>query len=123
MIPENIDTPQKADCNPRLVQPLLEVKLGTNNPRQIIINLMAAFPPSVRDASDEDLVAAFLDMEDADEEIRDTAQAVLEARKYLRESELVDSVMAAIRACPESAHCIPKRRTSRGWTTAASVGV
>jgi hypothetical protein len=87
----------------RLVQPLLEVKLGTNNPRQIIINLLAASHPSVRDATDETLVAAFLDMDDADEEIRDTAQAVLEARKYIRESQLMDDVMAAIRACPDSA--------------------
>ena len=79
------------------------VVLGTNNPRQIIINLLAASHPSVRDATDETLVATFLDMEDADEEIRDTAQAVLEARKYIRESELVDNVMAAIHACPDSA--------------------
>jgi len=79
------------------------VVLGTNDPRQIIINLLAASHPAVRDATDETLVAAFLDMEDADEEIRDTAQAVLEARKYIRESQLVDDVMAAIRACPDSA--------------------
>ena len=87
----------------RLVRLLLEVKLGTNDPRQIIINLLAASHSSVREATDETLVAAFLDMEDADEEIRDTAQAVLEARKYIRESQLVDDVMAAIRACPDSA--------------------
>jgi hypothetical protein len=103
MIPENLNEAADGGLLPRTGSASSVVVLGTNNPRQIIINLLAASHPSVRDATDETLVAAFLDMEDADEEIRDTAQAVLEARKYIRESELVDNVMAAIRACPETA--------------------
>lgn len=103
MIPKNsIETPEgglpSATCCASS-----GVTLGTNNPRQIIVNLLAASSPSVRDASDVELIAAFLDMDNADEEIRDTAHVVLEARKYLRESERVDDVLAAIRACPPTA--------------------
>lgn len=50
---------------------------------QIIADLLASHPDRVSNATDEELVEAFLDM-DAEPVIRDTAQAVLQARNYLR---------------------------------------
>ena len=43
-------------------------------------------PESVKNASDEDLLEGFLDM-NADQAVRDTSQALLEARKYLRHGD------------------------------------
>ena len=50
---------------------------------QIIADLLAGHPDSVSNATEEELLEAFLDME-AEQDVRDTAQVVLEARKYLR---------------------------------------
>lgn len=49
---------------------------------QIIADLLVVYS-SISNSTDEELLEAFLDM-DADQEVRDSAQAVLEARKYLR---------------------------------------
>ena len=65
----------------------LPVELGATDPCAIISNLLAAMPESVKTASTEDLVEALLDMDGADEETRDTAQALLEARRFLSEND------------------------------------
>lgn len=57
---------------------------STGSSSSIIAQLLEMMPKSVREASDEDLLEAFLNM-DAEQEVRDTSQALLEARKYLRQ--------------------------------------
>ena len=55
------------------------------SPDKLIEELLQAMPESVRNATDGELLEGFLDM-DAPQEVRDTAQLVLEARKYLRDN-------------------------------------
>ncbi len=50
--------------------------------RSLLAQAMAAMPESVRDASREDLIAAFMDA-GTEDVIRDTAQFILEARREL----------------------------------------
>lgn len=59
--------------------------LGAKTPRQHVLNLLHCFPDHVINAPDEELHRAFLDME-AEEEIRNTAQVILEAKKWLRDN-------------------------------------